>query len=61
MEGIGGFMAELGATPTVASDDGDASGELTGGRFTPRSTIVASSGPWAPVSARNWREVLRAR
>ena len=54
-------MAELGAAPTVASGDGDALGELAGGRFTPRSTAVASYGPWAPVSARNWREALHAR
>ena len=59
-EGVGGFMAELGVAPTVAIGDGDASGELAGGQFTQRSNIVASYGPWAPVSARNWRGMLRA-
>ena len=60
-EGVGGFMAELGVAPTVAIGDGDASGELAGGQFTQRSNIVASYGPWAPVSVRNWREALHAR
>ena len=35
-------MAELSAVPMVASGDGDASCELSDGRFPPRSTAVTS-------------------
>jgi len=42
MEGMGGLKTKLGAAPMVTIGDGEALGELAGGRFIPRPTALAS-------------------